>query len=572
VITAFGETAQRYARGLSELNAVVTDIHSLVPAYLNALERRSRGESFYGMILADDRRVSLAYGTSLSIVRQFADIDVRMQAFDMLSGGTVRVGDRTAAEIWSETPLLHVCNEFYRLATGMLVRSYADFTKYAERPGALVRPVERVLVETVLPGFERVLPTTPAVVIWAPHRPAEQLALHLFALSEFAGEVWCVAASGGGEVAGVLPRAKVIPIDDPGLAGLLARTGCVVCVEPNDPGDAVAFARHGLGIVAPLTAGAHEFAPEVVVWDAANANALHQAVARALARPTAVRQAYVPPPPSPIVPAAPMPREQLPVVTVTIPTFNRPGGLRDALRAVAAQTYPNIDCVVVNDCGSPVDDVVAEFPFARLVENETNRGTIPTLEHGMLSGRGDYIAFLPDDDLIYPDHIERIMYALLRSGAKIAHGNGMLRYVERLPDGTWKTTGLNASVCGETLTPTTALIATPVSENAVVHHRSVFEEAGWWLDDSTLADLELHMRLGVRYVFVHVDVVTYEFREHSQNQAKFFDFPTELLRIYEQLHPVPERPNLAAHRKSTHAAMAARIPGRPAFPPTIRLT
>ncbi len=568
MITAFGAAAERYARGLGDIAAVVTDSAHLVEGYFEALRRRERGESFYGMVLADDQRVELAYNSALSIVGQFTDVDMRARAFEMLAKGAVQVGNRTAAEVWSEFPLQLVTAEFYRLATAMLVRSYTEFAKYAERAGGFTRPVERVLVETALPPFEHHASERPTVVIWAPYRTGPQLALHHVGLAEFAGDVWCVAA----DMRDAPPGGRVLTPDDPRVAPLLGRAGCVVCAEPNDPGDAVAFARRGFGVVAPLSSGAHEFAPDVVIWDAANATMLLKAVAKALGRPAAIRQTYAPPPPVPVAPPAPMPREELPLVSVVIPTFNRPRDLRAVLNAVAAQTYPNVEAVVVNDRGSPVDDVVAEFPFARLVEHEVNRGTIATLETGLHNSNGDYIEFLPDDDTIYPDHIERIMFALLRSGAKLAHGNGMLRYVERMPDGNWKTTGVNATLCSDTLTPTLALIATPVSENAVIHHRSVFEEAGWWLNESCLADLELHMRLGLRYVFVHVDMITFEFREHPGNQAKLLDFAGELERIYRDLHPVPDRPMLAAHRKETHAAMAARVPGQPAFPPTIRLS
>jgi hypothetical protein len=164
------------------------------------------------------------------------------------------------------------------------------------------------------------------------------------------------------------------------------------------------------------------------------------------------------------------------------------------------------------------------------------------------------------------------MFAMLRAGSKVAHGNGMLRYVERTAEGKWKTTGVNATLLSETLTPTSAMVATPVSENGVIQHRSVFDEAGWWLTGNSLADLELHMRFGKHWVFVHADDITFEFREHAHNQAKLLDFPTDLLRIYEQLHPAPDRPILAQYRQQTHAGMAARIPGQPAFPPTIRVT
>jgi hypothetical protein len=567
MISAFGAVAERYAAGLGDIDAVVTDPEHIIDAYFEALRRREQGEAFYGMILADDARVALAYSAAPSILEQFADIDLCARAFAMLSAGTVHVGTRPASEVWNEAPLQLVSSEFYRLAGAMLVRSYAEFSKFAERSGGFFRPMERVLVEPALPDFVRRLPEHPTIVIWAPHRSAAHTALHRFGLAEFLGDTWCVAADTAGAPAG----SRVITPADPRLSELLGIAGAIVCAEANDPGDAVAFARRGFGVVAPLTAGAHEFAPEIVLWDAADATTLLKAAVKALARPAAVRQQYAPPPRAPIAPAAPMPREALPLVSVIIPTHNRPADLRAALHAVAAQTYPCVEAIVVNDCGSPVADVVAEFPFAQLFEHEINRGAIVAVETGMKHAAGDYIVFLPDDDLLYPDHIERVMFAMLRSGAKIAHGNGMLRYVERTPDGGWKTTGVNATLCSDTLTPTMALVATPVSENGVIQHRSVFDEAGWWLPHSVLTDLELHMRLGTKFVFVHVDEVTFEFREHAGNQAKGFDFAPELNRIYTDVHPVPERPNLAPHRQATHAGMAARVPGQPAFPPTIRL-
>jgi Glycosyl transferase family 2 len=567
VISAFGPNAERYARGLGDLEAVITEPDQIVHAYLEAVARRARGESFYAMVLADDPRVALAYTAAGSIVDQFADVDRRVQAFEMLAKGGVQIGDRLASEIW-DAPLLLVVAEFYRLGSAMLVRSYTEFSKFIEQSRGLARPVERVLVEPALPQVERRLPETPTVVIWGPQRIGAHLALHLGGLFEFAGEVWCVAA----DVANVPPGTKVVLRDDPQTAQALSRAACVVCVEPNDPGDAVAFARQGFGVVAPVTSGAHEFAPEVVIWDAANATTLHKAVVKALARPAAIRHSYVAPPRAPLPPPPPLPRAELPLVSVIIPTYNRPDDLRRALSAVGAQTYPNIEAVVVNDCGTPVDDVVGGFPFARLIDHAVNRGTIPAWGTGMQHAKGDWIQFLPDDDTLYPDHIERVMFAVLRSGAKIAHGNGMLRYVERAADGGWNTTGFNASLCSDTLTPTVALIATKVSENGVMHHRTVFDDGGWWRDDSSLADLELHMRLGLKFVFVHVDEITFEFREHAGNQAKLLDFGTELLRIYDELHPRPDRPLLTAARQSTHENMAARVPGQPAFPPTISLT
>ena len=567
MIDAFGDMANLYAPGLGDIDAVITTPAELPKAYLTALRRRERGEVIYGMILGEDPRVMLAYNSAESIIRQVPDIDLRRRALDGLAAGTLIVDNRPAGEIWSDSSMHHAQTEFFRITGAMLVRSYAEYATFAQRGGLFTRPVERVLVEPALPAFARVVPDVPSVVIWAPRRNVKFAMLAIAGLWDFPGDVTFIVGDANGDHFG---KRVVLP-SDPAAAAALERAGCVVTLEPNDPGEAVAFARQGYGVVAPMTSGAYEFVPEVVSWDAASSMLLHHAVVKALAVPAAVRTVYTAPPRAPVMPAAPLPRADLPLVSVIVPTYNRPGDLRDALNSVAAQTYPHVEAIVVNDCGSPVEDVVADFPFAKLVNRAANGGTIRALESGLAAAAGEYIEFLPDDDLIYPDHIERVMYALLRSGAKIAHGNGMLRYVKRNAAGGWTVTGVNGTLCGESLDPHSAAIATPVSENAVIHHRSVFTEAGWWLDDSVLSDLELHMRYGVRYVFVHSDLMTFEFREHPGNQAKLADFPTELERIYRELHPPAGRPYLAEDRLRTLAAMRQRVPGQPAFPPTISI-
>jgi hypothetical protein len=568
MITTYGERALRFARGLGDIDAVIAENEHLGPAYLEAFRRRERGESFYTMIIADDARVSLAYASAPSILGNVGDIDMREHAFGQLARGTISIDGRAASDIWSETPYLHIANEFHLLGNAMLVRSYAEYMRITDTLPHLPRPVECVLSEPALPAFERRRPQRPTVVVWAPYRRASELALHVAGLGGYPAEIVLVAAEIESRPAGT----RALKADDPMLPVILAVAGCIVCVEPNDPGDAVAFARHGIGVVAPRTSGAHEFIPNAVSWDAANAMRLVQAVSAAFAQPTSVRSTPSPIPRAPVIPEPPLPRAELPLVSIVIPTYNRPDQLRAALTAIGAQTYPRVEVVVVNDCGTPVDAVVADFPFARLIEHATNQGGTTAALTGTKAAAGDYIGFLPDDDLIYPDHVERLMSALLRSGAKIVHGNGMLRYVTFRPDGSFVTTGFNAALLSDTITPTLALIATPVSLNSVIHHRSVFEETGYWIIDSPLNDLELHIRQGQRYVFVHVSHTTFEFREHSGNLAKKLDFATEARRLYDEVHPRPDRPYLQANRAATAASFARRIPGQPAFPPTLTLT
>jgi hypothetical protein len=58
----------------------------------------------------------------------------------------------------------------------------------------------------------------------------------------------------------------------------------VVCIDPADPADAVALARAGVPVVAPLTSAAYESGEAIFSWDAADATALPGLVAAACAR------------------------------------------------------------------------------------------------------------------------------------------------------------------------------------------------------------------------------------------------------------------------------------------------
>jgi len=569
VIAAFGAFAQEYARGLGDIEAIVCEPAALPHAYLEAVRRRERGEAFYGMVLLDDPQWAFTYRFASGVIAAVADYDLQQAALDQLAAGTANIDGRPASSHWEPSPDFRItASDFYGLSDAMLVRSFTEYARLAAIFARPLRPVERVLVEPALPRVERRLPERPGVVVWAPRRPAVEATLLAFGLREFIGDVLCVTA--GGPPAPTLAHATFVAPNDPRVEPALATAACVVCAEAGDPGDAVAFARQGYGVVAPRSAGAHEFAGDVVTWDG-SASTLQHCVAIALARPASVRAPGATLPRAPVRPSAPVSPGELPLVSIICPTYNRPDDLRAMLRAMAAQTYPNVEVVVVNDAGSPVADVVAAFPFARLIEQPTNTGAMRATETGLAHARGAFIGLTADDDVLYPDHVERLVSALLRSGAMVGHGSGLSRLVKRQTDGSWKTLGLSAITFAGTTTPSEALVAVPICYNQVIVRRIVFVEAGWFRNDIALCDQEMLLRLAQRYAFVYVDHVTSEFRDHTAGRGKLYDHVAEQRVVYDELHPVPDRPVIQERRARTIEAVAERMPGQPAFAPVIRI-
>jgi glycosyltransferase involved in cell wall biosynthesis len=575
MISAFGERAQRFAHGLGDIDAVIADPELIGQAYLEAVRRRERGAAFYGMILTDDPRVLLGYRVGSQITAAVADYDRCRGSFDMLRDGSLVVDNQRADTFWrGDETAQCISTEFLSLCDAMLVRSFEELhriNRWFANPvvSRALRPVERVVSEADVPVVERVRPDRPTVVLWAPYRPAHECALALFGLAEIRGDILCVSAGGA------LPKtfgAVVVEPNDPRVAAALARAACIVCLEPSDPSDAVAFARAGYGIVAPFTAGAHEFSGDVVPWDAADARFLHTAVSIALTRPASVNSDVARRPRKLAAPPRPAFVETLPLVSVITPTFNRRDDLRRMLTCLAAQTYTNIEALIVNDAGEAVDDIVSGFPFARLLNQTHNTGAIVAMENGLPHLRGEYLQILPDDDWLYPDHIDRLMNAIFRSGASIAHGSGLLRYLERVPGSdAWKTIGFNASTFRATTNYSDSLVTTPVGGHQMIVRRTIYDEIGWFLHGNAVADNEIQTRLAERYQFAYVDQTTTEFRDHAGGQGRAADFPSAMSWVYEHAHPVPDRPVIEYIRKATIENVASRPAGQSPFPATLRI-
>ncbi len=100
-------------------------------------------------------------------------------------------------------------------------------------------------------------------------------------------------------------------------------------------------------------------------------------------------------------------------ISVVIPTHNRPDGLTAAIQSIAGQTVLPLEIVVVDDGSEkPVDDAVfQDIPDGirtLLIRNETPEGAPKARNRGIRHARGDWIAFLDDDDAFFSEKIETI--------------------------------------------------------------------------------------------------------------------------------------------------------------------
>lgn len=106
-----------------------------------------------------------------------------------------------------------------------------------------------------------------------------------------------------------------------------------------------------------------------------------------------------------------------PLVSIVIPVYNGENYLCDAIDSALAQTYPNVEVIVVND-GSTDDTEKLCLSYGDKIRyfKKDNGGVSSALNLGIKKMRGDYFSWLSHDDVYYPNKIERNMDALNQCG------------------------------------------------------------------------------------------------------------------------------------------------------------
>lgn len=112
----------------------------------------------------------------------------------------------------------------------------------------------------------------------------------------------------------------------------------------------------------------------------------------------------------------------MPLVSIVIPTFNRSLVLRECLESVVNQTYENIEVVVVNDNSTDdtlnvLEEFQKKYKFLRYFNND-GKGVGSARNLGITMAKGEYIAFMDDDDICELFRIEEQMKPVFESGFK----------------------------------------------------------------------------------------------------------------------------------------------------------
>ncbi|HYC92853.1 MAG TPA: PIG-L family deacetylase [Thermoanaerobaculia bacterium] len=226
-------------------------------------------------------------------------------------------------------------------------------------------------------------------------------------------------------------------------------------------------------------------------------------------------------------------RETLPV-SVVIRTKDRPALLREAIDSVRAAGYP-CELVVVNDGGARV-----ELEGVTLVEHETSRGRAEAGNAGVRAASNGFIAFLDDDDLFYPEHLETLARAA-RSQHAAWYTDAVSAFLRLGESGAYETRA-RLRVYAQDFDRDLLAVDNYIPLPALLLRRELFLDAGGFDASFDLfEDWDLLLRLAKRGDFLRVPRVTCEIRHFEGGSSVILaapegseEFRAAKLRVWEK--------------------------------------
>lgn len=114
------------------------------------------------------------------------------------------------------------------------------------------------------------------------------------------------------------------------------------------------------------------------------------------------------------------------MISVIVPAYNLENYISRTLDSILAQTYNDIEIIVVNDgsndnTGNIIDKYAKENPGKVKAIHIENGGVTKARLAGVCEAQGDWIGFVDGDDIIEPDMYEHLMNNAIKYNAEISH-------------------------------------------------------------------------------------------------------------------------------------------------------
>jgi glycosyltransferase involved in cell wall biosynthesis len=193
------------------------------------------------------------------------------------------------------------------------------------------------------------------------------------------------------------------------------------------------------------------------------------------------------------------------LVTTVIPVFNRPALLREAVQSVLAQSYRQIEIIIVDDGSDDAGTwetaqaLVASYPGTIRAVSQANAGPGPARERGRQLAQGEFIQYLDSDDLLLPEKFE-LQVAGLRIDTEAGISYGLT--LDEDSHTKVRTPTHGTEIARDSIFP--AVLKTRLWHTvSPLYRRSVCDAIGAWSNHRIFEDWDYDCRAGLLGVRLH---------------------------------------------------------------------
>lgn len=215
-----------------------------------------------------------------------------------------------------------------------------------------------------------------------------------------------------------------------------------------------------------------------------------------------------------------------PLVSVVIPTYNHAQFVGYAVKSVLAQTYPNIEIIVVDDGSTDETADILKPYLARIIYLfKPNGGTPNALNYGIERTKGKYVCWLSADDAFRP---EKIAKQLTQMESKPEIGFAYTSFA--VIDGEGKKL---YDVHSQTYLSTQEMVrklreGNFINGSSVMMRKTALEKSGWFDEGLAQAhDHDLWFRLLRNFPCGFLDDLLLDYRWHGSNMSQHPDTSCE---------------------------------------------
>ncbi len=209
------------------------------------------------------------------------------------------------------------------------------------------------------------------------------------------------------------------------------------------------------------------------------------------------------------------------LVSVIIPTRNRPNYLQQAVESVLCQTYPNIEVIIIDDGsdskGAATKKILRPYlPLPNLTYTyQHNRGVGAAVNRGLMLSQGEYIQRLDDDDRLLPEKVARTVDAF-QARPEVGLVATGYHHIDA--------TGKRTHTCSPHPCPEPArllnMLMRCISACAGVMVRSLVHQKVGAYRNIKAQDYEMWIRIAKEFEIETINLPLAEYRQHPGNSIK----------------------------------------------------